>query len=309
MPTARRHKVKKPPHCVQLLFKRYENKYFLVFLRQPRQNYHSERCAIGARFSLKRKPQTCMEDLIAIIRKTLFVPIHAAGWPFIGGFAVGALVLSLLSSTLGWIGLILTCWCVYFFRNPARATPERTGLIVSPADGMVQMIVQAPLPPELDDMKAKDGQPTGDALLDAQELTRVSVFLNVFDVHVNRIPADGEIKKVVYHPGKFLSANLDKASLENERSTVLMKLNAHPSSVAFVQIAGLVARRIICKLSASQQVKAGAEYGLIRFGSRVDIYLPPGVNPLVCVGQRMIGGETVIADFTSSEAARTAQAR
>ncbi|MBI1216630.1 MAG: phosphatidylserine decarboxylase [Alphaproteobacteria bacterium] len=250
-----------------------------------------------------------MEDLIAIIRKTLFVPIHSAGWPFICGFALAALVLSLLSVTLGWIGLILTCWCIYFFRNPKRATPVREGLIVSPADGLVQMITEAPLPPELDEERAKDGEKTGDKLLDAETLTRVSVFLNVFDVHVNRIPADGEVKKVVYHPGKFLSANLDKASLENERSTVLMKLANHPSSVAFVQIAGLVARRIICKLSAGQQVKAGAEYGLIRFGSRVDIYLPPGVNPLVCVGQRMIGGETVIADFASTEAARTAETR
>jgi phosphatidylserine decarboxylase len=133
--------------------------------------------------------------------------------------------------------------------------------------------------------------------------------LNVFDVHVNRIPADGEIKKVVYHPGKFLSANLDKASLENERSTVLMKLNGHASSVAFVQIAGLVARRIICKLTAGQAVKAGDLYGLIRFGSRVDIYLPPGVAPMVCVGQRAIGGETVIADFKSSETARMGESR
>jgi phosphatidylserine decarboxylase len=250
-----------------------------------------------------------MEDLIAVIRKTLFVPIHAAGWPFICIFAVVALVLSLLSSTLGWIGLIVTGWCVYFFRNPPRATPVREGLIISPADGLVQMIAQAPLPPELDELKAGDGAPTGDALLDTETLTRVSVFLNVFDVHVNRIPADGAVTKVVYHPGKFLSANLDKASLENERSTVLMKLNGHASSVAFVQIAGLVARRIICKLSAGQAVKAGEEYGLIRFGSRVDIYLPPGVNPLVCVGQRMIGGETVIADFTSDEAQRTAETR
>jgi phosphatidylserine decarboxylase len=165
------------------------------------------------------------------------------------------------------------------------------------------MVVQAPLPPELDDCKGSD------SLVDAGTVTRVSVFLNVFDVHVNRIPADGEIKKVVYHPGKFLSANLDKASVENERSTVLLKLNGHPSSVCFVQIAGLVARRIICKLSAGQTVKAGELYGLIRFGSRVDIFLPPGVSPLVCVGQRMIGGETIIADFKSNEMPRTAEVR
>lgn len=250
-----------------------------------------------------------MEDLIALIRKTMFVPVHPAGWPFIGAFAVVALILALISSFLGFVGLVLTLWCVYFFRNPVRVTPVREGLIVSPADGLVSLIAEVPLPPELEDCRGKEGAPTGDALCDAETVTRVSVFLNVFDVHVNRIPADGEIKKVVYHPGKFLSANLDKASLENERSTVLMKLNGHASSVAFVQIAGLVARRIICKLTAGQVVKAGDLYGLIRFGSRVDIYLPPGVAPLVCIGQRMIGGETVIADFTSAETARIGETR
>ena len=135
------------------------------------------------------------------------------------------------------------------------------------------------------------------------------MFLNVFDVHVNRIPADGEIKKVVYRPGKFFNASLDKASVDNERSTVLMKLKDHDSSIAFVQIAGLVARRIICKLTAGQAVKAGDIYGLIRFGSRVDIFLPPGVNPLVCVGQRMVGGETVIADLSSGETTRAGEVR
>jgi phosphatidylserine decarboxylase len=244
-----------------------------------------------------------MNDLLALIRKVLFVPVHPAGYPFIAIFAVVAILLSLLGHGLGFAGVVLTLWCVYFFRNPKRTTPVREGLIVSPADGIVSMVVQAATPPELDDCKGSD------PLCDAGPVTRVSVFLNVFDVHVNRIPADGEIKKVVYHPGKFLSANLDKASLENERSTVLMKLNGYNSSVAFVQIAGLVARRIICKLSAGQAVKAGELYGLIRFGSRVDIYLPPGVNPLVCVGQRMIGGETVIADFRSQEPARTGDVR
>lgn len=250
-----------------------------------------------------------MEDLIALIRRTIFVPVHPAGYPFIGIFAVVALLLCFVSEFLGFVGLVLTLWCVYFFRNPVRTTPIREGLIVSPADGLVSMITDVPLPPELDDCRAKDGVPTGDTLCDAEFVTRVSIFLNVFDVHVNRIPANGEIKKVVYHPGKFLSADLDKASLENERSTVLMKLNGHMSSVAFVQIAGLVARRIICKLSAGQAVKAGDLYGLIRFGSRVDIYLPPGVAPLVCVGQRAVGGETVIADFMSNETARIGESR
>ncbi len=245
-----------------------------------------------------------MSDLIQTIKKAVFVPIHKAGYPFIAIFAVVALILGMIDESLGWVGLVLTLWCVYFFRNPIRQTPVREGLIISPADGMVQMIVQTTLPPELHELKGN-----GDSLLDAPEVTRVSVFLNVFDVHVNRIPADGEITKVVYHPGKFLNASLDKASIDNERSTVLMKLNGHSSSVAFVQIAGLVARRIICQLSAGQKVRAGELYGLIRFGSRVDIFLPPGVNPLVSVGQRMVGGETVIADFTSSETQRIAENR
>lgn len=240
-----------------------------------------------------------MNDLVQLIRKVLFVPIHPAGFPFIAIFAVVAVLLSLVDESLGWVGLVLTLWCVYFFRNPVRVTPQREGLIVSPADGMVQMIVQAPLPPELHEFKGQ-----GDALCDAETVTRVSVFLNVFDVHVNRIPADGTVTKVVYHPGKFFNASLDKASTDNERSTVLLKLKGHASSVAFVQIAGLVARRIICKLNGGQDVTAGSLYGLIRFGSRVDIFLPPGVEPLVCVGQRMIGGETVIADFKSNEAQR-----
>lgn len=245
-----------------------------------------------------------MNDLLLLIRKVLFVPIHPAGYPFIGIFAGASLLLSLLWTPLGWIGLVLTLWCVYFFRNPARYTPVREGLIVSPGDGIVSLIQDVGVPPELEDCKGQ-----GDTLCDAETVKRVSVFLNVFDVHVNRIPADGEIKKVVYHPGKFLSANLDKASLENERSTVLLRLSGHNSSVCFVQIAGLVARRIICRLTAGQQVKAGEIYGLIRFGSRVDIYLPPGVEPLVAVGQRMIGGETVIADFNSVESQRKAETR
>jgi phosphatidylserine decarboxylase len=245
-----------------------------------------------------------MNDLIATIRKALFVPIHPAGWPFISIFAVLTLAVSMIIGHTSAIGVLLTIWCIYFFRSPVRVTPVREGLIVSPADGMVQMIVDAPLPSELDDFKN-----SGDALFSAGTATRVSVFLNVFDVHVNRIPADGEIKKVVYRPGKFFNASLDKASTDNERSTVLMKLSGHDASVAFVQIAGLIARRIICKLTTGQKVKAGEIYGLIRFGSRVDIFLPPGVVPLVCVGQRMVGGETVIADVSSQEAARKGDIR
>lgn len=245
-----------------------------------------------------------MKDLVDSIKKSVFVPIHPAGYPFIAAFAAVAFVFSYLSCFFQFLGLVLFLWCIYFFRCPKRYTPVREGLIISPADGKVQMITETTLPPELDDCKGK-----GDALCDAEKVTRVSVFLNVFDVHVNRIPADGEITKVVYHPGKFFNAELDKASIHNERSTVLMKLKGHASSVAFVQIAGFVARRIICKLKAGDQVEAGNIYGLIRFGSRVDIYLPPGVQPLVSVGQTMIGGETVIADFKSNETARAAATR
>lgn len=244
------------------------------------------------------------DSLLALARKTLLVPIHPAGRPFILAFAVIGLVLAQMGEIGGFAGLVLTLWCVYFFRNPVRVTPTRPGLIVSPADGMVQMIVEAPLPPEL----AGAGQ-AGDPLFAADQVTRVSVFLNVFDVHVNRVPADGEITKVVYHPGKFLNASLDKASTDNERSTVLMRLKDHPASVAFVQIAGLVARRIICQAQPGQQARAGEVYGLIRFGSRVDIFLPQGVQPLVCVGQRMVGGETVIADCASAEARRAGEVR
>jgi phosphatidylserine decarboxylase len=249
-----------------------------------------------------------MSDLIATIRKTLFVPIHPAGWPFITAFAVLAVVLTMIDDTLGFVGIVLTAWCVYFFRNPVRQTPARPGLIVSPGDGIVSLITESSLPPELTEFKGQ-----GDPTTDADKVTRVSVFLNVFDVHVNRVPISGDIRKVVYHPGKFLNANLDKASVDNERSTVLVQPEqipgAKPGSVVFVQIAGLVARRIICRLNAGQKVKAGEVYGIIRFGSRVDVYLPPGVSPLVAVGQRMIGGETVIADLLSSEPARTAENR
>lgn len=235
--------------------------------------------------------------------KTIFIPIHPAGWPFIIGFALASLLLALIYDPLGWVGFVLTLWCIYFFRNPVRVTPIREGLIISPADGIVQSITKAPLPPELESDDPKD------PLFKAKSLTRVSVFLNVFDVHVNRVPASGEITQVVYHPGKFLNAALDKASLDNERSAVLMKLKGHDSSIAFVQIAGFVARRIICNLKAGQQVKGGEEYGIIRFGSRADIYLPPRVMPQVVVGQSMIGGETVIADFASKEASREGEIR
>lgn len=245
-----------------------------------------------------------MNDILKAIKKTILIPVHPAGFPFIAICAVVMLLFMQISCILGFVGIVLTCWCIYFFRNPVRQTPVKEGLVISPADGTVQMIVESELPPELADAKED-----GDKLFETETVTRISVFLNVFNVHINRIPMNGEIKKVVYHPGKFFNADLDKASIHNERSTVLMKPEGKSDSIAFVQIAGLIARRIICQLKAGEKVSAGNIYGLIRFGSRMDIYLPNGVKPLVSVGQTMIGGETVIADYNSSEDTRMAEDR
>lgn len=225
---------------------------------------------------------------------TVLVPINRAGWPFIAIFAVVTAVLAFVAEPLGWIGAIATAWCAYFFRDPDRVVPARDGLLVAPADGTVQMIVPAVPPRELG---------MGD-----EPRVRVSIFLNVFDVHINRTPAAGTVETVAYHPGKFLNAALDKASEENERAAVRMRLD-DGRDVAFVQIAGLVARRIICRLENGQRVAAGERYGLIRFGSRTDLFLPPGVQPQVIVGQKTIGGETVIADLTSTEPPRRGEVR
>lgn len=226
--------------------------------------------------------------------KTVIVPVNRAGWPFIAAFAVVAALLATLSEPLGWIGLVLTGWCVYFFRDPDRVVPARPGLVVSPADGLVQMIVEAVPPPELG---------LGDGTL-----TRISIFLNVFNVHVNRVPAEGTIVTAKYRPGKFLNAALDKASDLNERMSIHMR-TTDGRDLVFVQIAGLVARRIICHLKDGQPVRTGERFGLIRFGSRTDIYLPPGVSPLVVEGQTAIGGETVLADLTGNEAPRMGEVR
>ncbi len=225
---------------------------------------------------------------------TLQLRIHPAGWPFIGAFTVATLLLASLAEPLGWLGLLLTAWCTYFFRDPHRMSPVRDGLIVSPADGILQAIETAAAPPELE---------MGD-----RPLTRLSVFMNVFNVHVNRVPADGAIVKLAYRPGRFLNASLDKASEDNERQSVRMALSDQ-REIAFVQIAGLIARRIKCELSESQTVRAGERFGMIRFGSRVDVYLPDGVAPLVVVGQTMIAGETVMADLGYDEPPRLGEVR
>ncbi len=226
--------------------------------------------------------------------RTVVVPIHPDGRKFVLLFAVVTVVLFFIAAPLGWIGVVASAWCAYFFRDPPRYVPSRTGLLVSPADGRVQMIVQAPPPPELE--------------MGPAPRTRISIFLNVFDVHVNRAPASGTITKAHYRPGKFFNAALDKASEDNERQSVRMTTD-EGEDIAFVQIAGLVARRILCDLHEGQQVEAGERFGLIRFGSRADVYLAEGTAPLVAVGQRVIGGETVIADARSGEKARQAEER
>ena len=225
---------------------------------------------------------------------SVLTPIHRAGWPFIALFAAVTLLLWWLATPLGLLGLVLTAWCAYFFRDPARVTPDREGLVISPADGVVQMIQPAIPPAELG--------------LDQRPLNRVSIFMNVFNVHVNRSPVDAEVIALAYRPGKFLNASLDKASEHNERQSVHLR-TAEGVNFCVVQITGLVARRIKCDLTAGKKVRAGERFGIIRFGSRVDVYLPEGVQPMVCVGQTMIGGETVLADIKAEESARLGAVR
>ena len=218
-------------------------------------------------------------------------PIHPEGHRFAAIFlAVTLLFFWFGWDTLGWVGVVLTLWCLYFFRDPARVTPDTDGLIIAPADGLVLPIVTVTPPVELG---------LGDT-----PRTRVSIFMNVFDVHVNRAPVSGTIKTMCYIPGKFLNASLDKASTDNERQLLAMEL-ADGKTVGFVQIAGLVARRILCFVEEGQQLEAGERFGLIRFGSRVDVYLDEGMEPLVIDGQRTIAGETVLADTRFDESQRS----
>ncbi len=219
------------------------------------------------------------------IRNTL-VPVHREGWPFIAAFAGVTVIVGLFSSVLFWIGLILTAWCAYFFRDPERVTPVDDRLVISPADGLVSSVGPAVPPREL-------GLGTG-------EMTRVSVFMNVFSCHVNRSPVRGRIAKIEHRPGKFLNAELDKASDENERNGLVIE--SPNGTVALVQIAGLVARRIVCFVEAKSNIGVGERIGLIRFGSRVDIFLPKDAAPRVAVGQTSVAGETVIAEFGGSAA-------
>ena len=222
------------------------------------------------------------------------IKIRPEGRPFIAIFIAITFILFTITQWLGFIGLILIGWCIYFFRDPDRVTPLEKGLIISPADGVIQMIIDAAPPPELN---------MGDA-----PMRRVSIFMNVFDCHVNRIPIDGEVVKNSYRPGKFLNASLDKASEGNERRSLVIKTE-NGIEVAFVQIAGLIARRIICWAEEGQSLRTGERYGMIRFGSRVDVYLPKKSRLLVIPGQRAVAGETPIAQLGSRQKARKGEWR
>ena len=221
------------------------------------------------------------------VRRTI-VPIHPEGYIFIAIIAVASLVLSWLWSPLGWIGAILTFWCITFFRDPKRVTPLREGLVVAPADGTVSAVGFFTPPPELG--------------LGEEPLQRISIFMSVFNCHVNRAPVSGRISKLAYKPGLFVSADLDKASEDNERSGMIIETASGRFGV--VQIAGLVARRIVSFVREGETIGVGDRFGLIRFGSRVDVYMPAGIRPLVGLGAKTIAGETVLADVKSGEASR-----
>ncbi|CTQ33789.1 phosphatidylserine decarboxylase [Jannaschia rubra] len=211
---------------------------------------------------------------------TVVKPIHPDGRKFIAAFAIATVILWFIWTPLGLLGLVLTIWCYYFFRDPVRTVPMDEGLIVSPADGIVSLVEPAVPPAELG--------------LGPDPLTRVSVFMSVFDCHVNRAPVAGEVTAVAYRPGKFLSADLDKASEDNERNGIVLTM-ADGTRLGVVQIAGLVARRILCEVDRGVRLDRGDRFGLIRFGSRLDVYLPDGTAPRVAVGQKMTSGESIIA--------------
>src|ERR1700753_767024 len=215
-------------------------------------------------------------------------PIHPEGYPFIGGFALVSLILFWIWSPLGWIGTVLTIWRALFFRDPVRVTPVREGIVVAPADGRISMIAPALPPAELG--------------LGDRPLPRISIFMSVFNCHVNRSPAAGQIDRIAYRPGKFVNAELDKASEDNERNALV--ISTSNGRIGVVQIAGLVARRIVCFVREGQATGAGERFGLIRFGSRLDVYLPEGTQSLVSEGQTAIAGETVLADFAFGDPGR-----
>lgn len=214
--------------------------------------------------------------------KRYIAPVHEAGWVFVLLFFIVAVLLYQFSTTLGWIGFILTAWCAYFFRDPVRVVPQADGLIVSPADGVVRAIEDVAPPAELE--------------LGKEKMKRISIFLNVFDVHINRVPTSGRVLKTHYRKGQFLNADLDKASDLNECAAIALQTTSG-HKIAFTQIAGLVARRIICNAKTGKDYQAGERFGLIRFGSRMDVYLPKDANISIMIGQRVLAGETKLAEL------------
>src|SRR2546423_4819317 len=218
--------------------------------------------------------------------------IHPEVYPFIGGFALESLILFWIWTPLGWIGPVLTFWCALFFRDPVRVTAVREGIVVAPADGRISMITQVLPPAELG--------------LGDKPLMRVSIFMSVFNCHVNRSPVTGRIDRIAYRPGAFVNAELDKASEDNERNSLV--ISTPQGRIGVMQIAGLVARRIVSFVREGQSIGAGERFGLIRFGSRLDVYLPEGVQALVSEGQNAVVGETILADFRGGDAGRTYRA-
>ncbi|MDH2327189.1 phosphatidylserine decarboxylase [Cereibacter sp. SYSU M97828] len=223
------------------------------------------------------------------MKDVVLKPMHPEGWRFVGIFAAITFVLFLVWEPLGWLGVVLTIWCYYFFRDPVRQVPVGEELVISPADGVISQIADAVPPPELG--------------MERVPMTRISIFMSVFNVHVNRAPVSGQLVRMAYTPGKFFNASLDKASEHNERNALRIRLH-DGREVACVQIAGLVARRILPFVQEGAQLRAGERFGLIRFGSRLDVYLPQGVASLVSEGQIMIAGETVLAELDNIRGAR-----
>jgi len=229
-------------------------------------------------------------SLYNTIRNTI-VPVHKEGYPFMAAFLAASLILGWLFAPLFWIGLILTLWCAYFFRDPERMTPQDDDLVISPADGKVSSVQMVVPPSELN--------------LGDEPMLRISVFMNVFNCHVNRAPMRGRIQTIAYRSGSFLNAELDKASEHNERNGLVIE-SAH-GAIGVVQIAGFVARRILCFAQPNEPLQAGERFGLIRFGSRLDVFLPAGAVARVTLGQTAVAGETVIAEFGSAKGPTTSR--
>jgi phosphatidylserine decarboxylase len=228
-------------------------------------------------------------SIVASIRSQL-VPVNQEGYPFIATLGIASMILMFLWSPLGWLGVVATLWCLYFFRDPPRVTPLREGLVIAPADGRVNRILNAVPPAELG--------------LGERAVARVSIFMSVFDCHVNRSPVTGRIERIAYRAGLFLNADLDKASEDNERNCLLIR-TASGARIGVVQIAGLIARRIVPFVRENTAIGAGERIGMIRFGSRVDVYLPDGGRPLVAEGQIAVAGETIIADLHGGDPGRS----